>query len=276
VPVERQSTAFGIASAGGSLGQFIMAPLGQQVIQSQSWSGALIIMAVIVSAIVLSAFFLQSKANDNVTLTTNSVTQTMGKAIAEAAGNRNFRLLTVGFFVCGFQVAFLAMHLPAYLLDAGMTASTSAIALALIGFFNIVGTYGCGILGARFPKRYVLSILYFSRALVFLLFIIFPVNEMSVYLFSIMMGLLWLGTVPLTSALVAQIFGIQYIATLFGIVFLGHQLGSFFGVWVGGYLFDATGTYDGVWYGSVLLGIIAALMHLPISEQPLHRAQVRA
>jgi MFS family permease len=276
VPVERQSTAFGIASAGGSLGQFIMAPLGQQVIQSQSWSGALIIMAVIVSAIVLSAFFLQSKANDNVTLSTNSVTQTMGKAIAEAAGNRNFRLLTVGFFVCGFQVAFLAMHLPAYLLDAGMTASTSAIALALIGFFNIVGTYGCGILGARFPKRYVLSILYFSRALVFLLFIIFPVNEMSVYLFSIMMGLLWLGTVPLTSALVAQIFGIQYIATLFGIVFLGHQLGSFFGVWVGGYLFDATGTYDGVWYGSVLLGIIAALMHLPISEQPLHRAQVRA
>ena len=275
VPVERQSTAFGIASAGGSFGQFIMAPLGQQVIQSQSWSGALIILAVIVSAIVLSAFFLQSKARGKVSSSTDSVNQTMKKAIAEAASNRNYRLLTVGFFVCGFQVAFLAMHLPAYLLDAGMTANTSAIALALIGFFNIVGTYGCGVLGSRFPKRYVLSILYFTRAIVFLMFIIFPVNEISVYLFSTMMGLLWLGTVPLTSALVAQIFGTQYISTLFGIVFLGHQLGSFFGVWIGGYLFDVTGTYDGVWYGSILLGVIAALMHLPISEHPLHRTQAQ-
>jgi len=276
VPVERQSTAFGIASAGGSFGQFIMAPLGQQVIQSHSWSNALIFLAVIVTAIVLSSFFLQSKARHANGLSTNSVTQTMKKAIAEAANNRNYRLLTVGFFVCGFQVAFLAMHLPAYLFDVGMTASTSAIALALIGFFNIVGTYGCGVLGERFPKKYVLSVLYFTRALVFFLFIIFPINEISVYLFSTMMGLLWLGTVPLTSALVAQIFGIQYISTLFGIVFLGHQLGSFFGVWVGGYLFDVTGTYDGVWYGSILLGLIAALMHLPISEHPLHRTQAQA
>lgn len=275
VPVERQSTAFGIASAGGSVGQFIMAPIGQQVIQSQSWSGALIILAWIVIAIVLSALFLQSKASDAVCPSTNSVTQTMKDAIAEASGNHNFRLLTVGFFVCGFQVAFLAMHLPAYLLDTGMTASTSAVALALIGFFNIVGTYGCGVLGGRFPKRYVLSILYFTRAIVFLLFIIYPVTEMSVYLFSAMMGLLWLGTVPLTSALVAHIFGSQYIATLFGIVFFGHQLGSFFGVWVGGYLYDLTGTYDEIWYGSILLGIIAALMHLPISERPLHRLQIQ-
>ena len=275
VPVERQSTAFGIASAGGSFGQFIMAPFGQQVIESHSWSGALIILAVIVSAIILSSFFLQSKARGANSVPTKSVTQTMKKAIVEAAKNKNYRLLTVGFFVCGFQVAFLAMHLPAYLLDVGMTASTSAVALALIGFFNIVGTYGCGVLGERFPKRYVLSVLYFTRALVFFLFIVFPVNEMSVYIFSTMMGLLWLGTVPLTSSLVAQIFGTQYISTLFGIVFLGHQLGSFFGVWVGGYLFDATGAYDGVWYGSILLGLIAALMHLPISEHPLHRTQAQ-
>lgn len=276
VPVERQSTAFGIASAGGSFGQFIMAPLGQQVIQSQSWSGALMILSMIVIAIVLSAFFLQSKASDVATLSTNSVNQTMRGAIAEAAGNQSYRLLTTGFFVCGFQVAFLAMHLPAYLLDAGMTASTSAIALALIGFFNIVGTYGCGVLGGRFPKRYVLSILYFTRSVVFVLFITLPVTKMSVYFFSSMMGLLWLGTVPLTSALVAQIFGSKYIATLFGIVFFGHQLGSFFGVWVGGYLFDLTGTYDGVWYASILLGIVAALMHLPISERPLHKLQTQA
>ena len=168
------------------------------------------------------------------------------------------------------------MHLPAYLLDAGMTASTSAIALALIGFFNIVGTYGCGVLGAKFPKRFVLSTLYFARSVVFVLFITLPVTEISVYLFSSMMGLLWLGTVPLTSALVSQIFGSKYIATLFGIVFFGHQLGSFFGVWIGGYLFDLTGTYGGVWYGSILLGIVAALMHLPISERPLHRFQTQA
>lgn len=276
VPVERQSTAFGIASAGGSFGQFIMAPLGQQVIQSQSWSGALMILAMIVIAIVVSAVFLQSKASDVSTLTKNSVSQTMKDAIVEAACNRSYRLLTTGFFVCGFQVAFLAMHLPAYLLDAGMTASTSAIALALIGFFNIVGTYGCGVLGAKFPKRFVLSTLYFARSVVFVLFITLPVTEISVYLFSSMMGLLWLGTVPLTSALVSQIFGSKYIATLFGIVFFGHQLGSFFGVWIGGYLFDLTGTYGGVWYGSILLGIVAALMHLPISERPLHRFQTQA
>jgi MFS family permease len=276
VPPERQSMAFGIASAGGSFGQFVMAPIGQQVIQSQSWSGALLIMAVIVCAIFFSAIFLQSKASDAVSQSTNSVSQTMREAIGEAAGNRNYRLLTVGFFVCGFQVAFLAMHLPAYLQDSGMTASTSAIALALIGFFNIVGTYGCGVMGDKYPKRYLLSILYFCRAIVFILFITFPISEILVYLFSAMMGLLWLGTVPLTSGLVAQIFGAQYMSTLFGIVFFGHQLGSFVGVWAGGYLFDTTGTYDGVWYGAIILGFIAALMHLPISEQPLHRAQAQA
>ena len=275
VPVERQSTAFGIASAGGSFGQFIMAPLGQQVIQSQSWSDALVILAVIVCAIVVSAIFLQSKASDTITQSKSSVAQTMRQALVEAATNPSYRLLTVGFFVCGFQVAFLAMHLPAYLQDAEM-GHTSAIALALIGFFNIIGTYSCGVLGGIFPKRYILSILYLARAIVFLLFIIHPVNEWSVYLFSTMMGLLWLGTVPLTSALVAQIFGAQYMATLFGIVFFGHQLGSFFGVWIGGYLFDEMKTYDVVWYGSIVLGIIAALMHLPIREQPLHRAQVQA
>ena len=275
VPVERQSTAFGIASAGGSFGQFIMAPLGQQVIQSQSWSDALVILAVIVCAIVVSAIFLQSKASDTITQSKSSVAQSMRQALVEAATNPSYRLLTVGFFVCGFQVAFLAMHLPAYLQDAGM-GHTSAIALALIGFFNIIGTYGCGVLGGIFPKRYILSILYLTRAIVFLLFIIYPVSEWSVYLFSIMMGLLWLGTVPLTSALVAQIFGAQYMATLFGIVFFGHQLGSFFGVWIGGYLFDEMKTYDVVWYGSIVLGIIAALMHLPIREQPLHRSQVQA
>ncbi|MBH88661.1 MAG: MFS transporter [Magnetovibrio sp.] len=273
VPVERQSVAFGIASAGGSFGQFIMAPLGQQIIQTQGWSQALIILSVVVCAIIISAAFLQSKASDKTYQPTNFVSQTMREALAEAAANRSYQLLTIGFFVCGFQVAFLAMHLPAYLQDAGMTARTSAIALALIGFFNIVGTYACGVLGGIFPKRYILSLLYFTRAIVFSIFISFPVSEGSVYLFSIMIGLLWLGTVPLTSALVAKIFGAQYMATLFGIVYFGHQLGSFFGVWIGGYLFDEMNSYELVWYGSILLGFIAALMHLPIREVSLQRAK---
>ncbi len=273
VPVERQSVAFGIASAGGSFGQFIMAPLGQQIIQTQGWSQALIILSVVVCAIIISAAFLQSKASDKTYQPTNFVSQTMREALAEAAANRSYQLLTIGFFVCGFQVAFLAMHLPAYLQDAGMTARTSAIALALIGFFNIVGTYACGVLGGIFPKRYILSLLYSTRAIVFSIFISFPVSEGSVYLFSIMIGLLWLGTVPLTSALVAKIFGAQYMATLFGIVYFGHQLGSFFGVWIGGYLFDEMNSYELVWYGSILLGFIAALMHLPIREVSLQRAK---
>lgn len=274
VPAERQSLAFGIASAGGSFGQFIMAPLGIEIIQSQSWSGALIILAVMVSAIVLSALFLQSKASDTIVQSPGFVGQSMKQALREATTNTSYRLLTVGFFVCGFQVSFLAMHLPAFLQDAEMPVRTSGIAIGLIGFFNIVGTYGCGVLGGIFPKRYILSILYFTRSVVFLLFISYPISELSVYLFAIMMGLLWLGTVPLTSALVAKIFGPQYMSTLFGIVYFGHQLGSFFGVWMGGFLFEEMNSYDIVWYGSIVLGIIAALMHLPIREKSLHRVNV--
>ena len=157
-----------------------------------------------------------------------------------------------------------------------MNASTSAIALALIGFFNIIGTYTCGVLGARFPKRYLLSALYFFRAIFVTLFLVFPISEISVYLFASSMGLLWLGTVPLTSGVVAQIFGPKYMSTLFGLVFLSHQLGSFIGVWMGGYLYDTTGSYDGIWYGSVVLGLCAALLHLPIVEQPLRRAAAQA
>jgi MFS family permease len=279
VPPERQTTAFGIASAGGSLGQFIMAPIGQQVIQSQSWSGALVILAILACAIMLSATVLQSKASDaslDVAGSVGAAQQTMRTAIIEATTNRNYRLLTMGFFVCGFQVSFMTMHLPAYLQDAGMTATTGAIALALIGFFNIIGTYTCGVLGGRFPKKYLLSLLYFFRSVFVMLFLIFPISEVSVYLFSSAMGLLWLGTVPLTSGIVAQIFGPKYMSTLFGIVFLGHQLGSFIGVWLGGYLYDTTGSYDGIWYGSVALGIAAALLHLPIVERPLHRTAAAA
>jgi len=278
VPPERQSTAFGLASAGGSFGQFVMAPIGQQVIENQGWSGALVILSIVACAIVISAAVLQSKASDSASVNASGLAmaeQSMLDAISEATANHSYRYLTLGFFVCGFQVSFMTIHLPAYLQDAGMAASTSAIALALIGFFNIIGTYTFGVLGARFPKRFLLSLLYFFRAIFVLLFLIFPISEISVYLFSASMGLLWLGTVPLTSGLVAQIFGPRYMSTLFGLVFLSHQLGSFIGVWMGGYLYDTTGSYDGIWYGSVVLGLAAALLHLPISEQPLQRSEAR-
>lgn len=275
---EKRSVAFGIATAGGSVGQFIMAPIGQQLIATQGWSGALAVMALIAALMALSGFFLQSKAGDEVRLgggAGETADQTIRQAMGEACGDSSYRYLTLGFFVCGFQVAFITIHLPAYLLDLGMTARTGAISLALIGFFNIIGTYGCGVLGGRFPKRYLLSALYFLRAVVVLIFLMLPKTDMAVYLFASAMGLLWLGTVPLTSGLVAQIFGPRYMSTLFGIVFFSHQVGSFIGVWLGGYLYDTTGSYDGIWYGSVVLGLAAALLHLPISEQPFQRAGAR-
>lgn len=276
VAPEKRSVAFGIATAGGSVGQFFMAPVGQQLIATEGWSGALVVMSLIAGLMALSGFFLQSKAGDEVLLgggSSETVDQTIRQAVGEACGDNSYRYLTLGFFVCGFQVAFITIHLPAYLLDLGMTAQTGAISLALIGFFNIIGTYACGVLGGRFPKRYLLSILYFLRSIVVLVFLILPKTDISVYLFASAMGLLWLGTVPLTSGLVAQIFGPRYMSTLFGIVFLSHQVGSFIGVWLGGYLFDTTGSYDGIWYGSIVLGLAAALLHLPISEKPFQRAE---
>jgi MFS family permease len=279
VAPEKRSVAFGIATAGGSVGQFFMAPVGQQLIATQGWSGALVAMSLIAALMALSGFFLQSKAGDEVLLgggSTETADQTIRQAVGEACNDNSYRYLTLGFFVCGFQVSFITIHLPSYLLDFGFTAQTGAISLALIGFFNIIGTYTCGVLGGRYPKRYLLSLLYFLRSVVVLVFLIMPKTDISVYLFAAAMGLLWLGTVPLTSGLVAQIFGPRYMSTLFGIVFLSHQIGSFIGVWLGGYLFDTTGSYDGIWYGSIVLGLAAALLHLPISEKPFQRAEAPA
>ncbi|MHA1598762.1 MAG: MFS transporter [Alphaproteobacteria bacterium] len=278
VPPEKQSMAFGIASAGGSVGQFVMSPLGQGFIETEGWSSALMTMAGLATLIALAAVVLQSKAGDEISVEGAAPVhkQSMREALGEAYDHVGYRYLSIGFFVCGFQVSFLTMHLPAYLRDSGFDAGTGAIALALIGFFNIVGTYGCGVLGGRYPKKYLLSLLYFLRSIIVMLFLIAPISEISVYLFSASMGLLWLGTVPLTSGLVAQIFGTRYISTLFALVFLSHQLGSFIGVWLGGYLYDTTGNYDGIWYGSVALGIAAALLHLPIRETPLRPIIARA
>jgi predicted MFS family arabinose efflux permease len=256
-----------------------MAPIGQNLIANQGWSSTLVVMGLIALLMAMPAFFLQSKAGDEFRLDgTKAETseQTIKQALVEAWGDKSYRYLTIGFFICGFQVAFITIHLPAYLQDLGLGPGIGATSLALIGFFNIIGTYSCGVLGAKFPKRYLLSLLYLLRAAVVMIFLIMPKTDMAVYLFASSMGLLWLGTVPLTSGVVAGIFGPRYMSTLFGFVFFSHQLGSFTGVWLGGYLFEWTGSYDGIWYGSVALGLAAAMLHLPIVEQPLQRSKAPA
>jgi predicted MFS family arabinose efflux permease len=197
--------------------------------------------------------------------------QSAGEAMTEALGHRGYVLLTLGFFVCGFQVVFVGVHLPSYLLDKGLPAHVAVTALALIGLFNIFGTYTTGWLGARIPKRYILSFIYFARAVVIALFLWLPLSPMSVYAFAMALGLLWLSTVPPTNGIVAQIFGVRYMAMLTGVTFLSHQIGSFLGAWLGGFMFDRTGSYDVVWYLSIALGIVAGLLNLPIDERELKR-----
>ncbi|MBL6958201.1 MAG: MFS transporter [Rhodospirillales bacterium] len=271
VPEEKRSMALGLASGGGSFGQFIMAPVGQQLINSFGWSQALMIMVLMIAFIAPLSLLLGAKPSKQGGGIGQSAEQTLREALREAKAHRGYLLLTLGFFVCGFQVVFIAVHLPVFITDAGLNPSIGATALALIGFFNIVGTYICGWLGGRYSKKYSLSTLYVLRSIVITVFIMVPLSETSVLVFASLMGLLWLGTVPLTSGLVAQIFGVRYMSTLFGIVFFSHQVGSFLGVWLGGWAFDATGSYDLIWYISIFLGIVAGLLHLPIAEQPVSR-----
>ncbi len=275
VPAEKRSMALGIASAGGSFGQFIMAPIGQGLIAAEGWGGALVVMALIAALMAPLALVLAGRPAAPATASTGagSFSQSLGEALGEAGRHGGFWYLTIGFFVCGFQVVFIAVHLPAYLSDIGLNASLGATSLALIGFFNIVGTWLCGFLGGRYSKKYLLSSLYVFRSLVIFLFLLAPKTEATVLVFAAAIGLLWLGTVPLTSGLVAQIFGVRYMSTLFGIVFFGHQVGSFLGVWLGGFVFDATGSYDTIWVASILLGLAAAALHLPIAEWPLRPAE---
>jgi len=201
--------------------------------------------------------------------------QSAGQAMHEALGHRGYVLLTVGFFVCGFQIVFVGVHLPAYLADRGLPAHVAVMALALVGLFNIVGTYAAGWLGGRMSKKYILSFIYFARSVVFALFFFLPLSAFSVYAFAIALGLLWLSTVPPTNSLVAQIFGVRYLAMLSGFVFFSHQIGSFLGAWLGGKLYDTTGSYDIVWYLSIALGIAAGLINLPIDERAIKRPVVQ-
>ena len=266
---ERRSMALGIGTAAGSFGQVVFSPLGQALISTYGWRPALMILAACVLVIIPAALLLKqapAAAGDPA-----GADQTMGGALSEAFTHRGYLLLNTGFFVCGFHVAFITVHFPAYVTDLGLGARTGAIALSLIGLFNIFGAYLSGVAGQRWSKKLGLSGIYFLRAIAITALLLAPKSELTIYLFAMAMGVLWLSTVPLTTGIVGQIFGVRYMATLFGIVFLSHQIGSFVGVWLGGWLHDMTGSYDPVWWAGVALGLFAALIHLPIDERPLAR-----
>jgi len=266
-PPEKRSMALGISAAAGSFGQFAILPLTQWLLSSIGWYGALLAMAGIALLIAPLAAALVERREAQA----HVFKQSAGQAMSEALGHRGYVLLTVGFFVCGFQVVFLGVHLPAYLADKGMSASVAVTALALIGLFNIIGTYIAGWLGGRMPKKYILSAIYFGRAVVFALFFWVPISVFSVYAFAVAVGFLWLSTVPVTNGVVAQIFGVRYMAMLSGFTFFSHQIGSFLGAWLGGKVYDMNGNYDLVWYLSIVLAVLAGLINLPIDERAIKR-----
>jgi len=270
VPAEKRSLALGILMAGGSVGQFTMVPYTQGLIAGLGWSGAFVTLA-ITALLMLPLLWTLRAVPQQAAATPGTAPQSLGDALREAFRHRGFRLLIAGFFVCGFHVVFVATHLPAYLSDQGLPAQLAAWTLALTGLFNIIGSYAAGVLGGRFVKKNVLTLLYLARAVVFLLFILLPKTEITVLLFGASLGLLWLSTVPLTSGLIATLFGPAYMSMLYGIVFVSHQLGSFLGSWLGGRLYDMVGNYDAMWWLSVALGVGAALLHWPIREQPVAR-----
>jgi predicted MFS family arabinose efflux permease len=266
VAPERRSAALGLTTALGSLGQFLLPPIGQAFLAAYGWQTALALLAFGSLAMVAVAAGVQGRPQ-----AAPGDTQTLRQAISEARAHSGYLLLTAGFFVCGWHVAFIAVHLPAYLADGGLSTEIAAWCLALVGLFNVIGSYAAGVLGGRVSKKYCLSFLYLARAILILGFIMLPLTATSALLFSAIIGLLWLSTVPLTSGLVAQMFGPRYMATLFGFVFFSHQVGSFLGIWLGGFLYDAYGSYDLIWWLSIALGLIAALLHWPIDERAVLR-----
>lgn len=270
VTPEKRVLAFGIGTAAGSFGQFLFAPLGQALISGYGWQEALIFMAVLMAVVPILAFSLMGKPAAH-PVHAGEKDQTIMEAISEAFGYRSFLLLVAGFFVCGFHVSFITVHLPPYIVDIGLDPKWGGWAIALIGLFNIAGSLVSGALGGRYPKQIMLSLIYLARAVIIALFVLLPPSPLTVLVFSASMGFLWLSTVPPTSGLVAVMFGPRYMATLFGFVFFSHQVGAFLGVWMGGLLYERTGSYDVVWWLGVALGIFAAIVHWPIKEQPVAR-----
>ena len=274
ISAEKRSWAMGVAAAAGSFGQFLMVPTEGFLISSLGWKEALLVLSAAVLLIVPLAFGLREKTTAGAAPVKRE--QTIVQALAEAFKYPSFQLLMAGYFVCGFQVVFIGVHMPSYLKDKSLPPEVASYALALIGLFNVFGTYAAGALGQRMPKKNILAGIYFARALVIAIFISVPLSPLSVYIFSAVMGTLWLSTVPPTNAAVAQIFGIQHLSMLGGFIFFSHQIGSFLGVWLGGYLYDRTGSYDIVWYLSIALGIFAGLVNLPVRETPIVRTPAPA
>ena len=273
IPAERRSWAMGVAAAAGSFGQFLMVPIEGQLIANFGWHTALLVLAALVLLIVPLAFGLREPRQAS-----NAVRreQTILQAVGEAFRYPSFGLLMAGYFVCGFQVVFIGVHMPSYLRDKGLSPEVASYALALIGLFNVLGTYTAGVLGQRLAKRKILAAIYLGRAIAIAVFLLVPLSPLSVYVFAAVIGSLWLSTVPVTNALVAQIFGVAHLSMLSGFIFLGHQVGSFMGVWLGGYLYDRNGSYDIVWYISIALGVGAALINLPVKERAIVRTLPQA
>ena len=272
---ERRSWAMGVAAAAGSFGQFLMVPVEGWLILNFGWQQALLVLSLMVLMIIPLAFGLREPGFGS-GATPARREQSIGQALGEAFKYPSFQMLMAGYFVCGFQVVFIGVHMPSSLKDHGLSPQVASYALALIGLFNVFGTYIAGSLGQRMQKKNILVFIYLARAVVISIFLLVPLSPMSVYVFAATMGVLWLSTVPPTNAALAQIFGIQHLSMLSGFVFFSHQIGSFMGVWLGGYVYDQTGSYDLVWYIAIGLGVFAGLINMPVKEAPIRRLPANA
>ena len=267
---EKRAFALGIGTAAGSAGQFLLIPVAREFLVTYGWQMALVIMAIgSLSMILFTPVFKDDKKTD--TGTDDESKQNLREALREASKHFHYWLLIAGFFVCGFQLAFITVHMPSYLADKGFDSSVAAASLSIIGLCNIAGSLTAGHLSGIYSKKWILAFIYGARSIVIVLFLVFPISLFSVYAFSFATGFLWLATVPPTSGLVAQMFGLKYMGTLYGIVFLNHQIGSFTGVWLGGYLFDTTGSYNQVWWWAAIIAAITAIIHVFIDERPVER-----
>lgn len=275
VPPDKRSLVFGTITAVGSFGMFAMVPVSQQLLSLFGWRGAITSLAVIVSSLIVLTFVLPGRAQ-RIKTTDPADQEPLLQVLQRAWRNGSYWLLIIGFFVCGFHVAFIATHLPAFLADNHVDAGAAAMALAMIGLGNVVGSFTFGYLGDRYRKKYLLSLLYGGRAVVIGLFLFWPLSGATAVAFGAAIGFLWLGTVPLVSGAIGQIFGVRYLATLYGFVFFSHQIGAFLGVWLGGRIYDVTGSYTTVWWAAIILGVVAGLVHLPLSDRPLHERRLVA
>jgi len=268
-PAHLRTTWMGCITAAATGGQLVILPTAQYLLGAYDWVYSLIILSMGAMMILPLALGMSGAARDAEKQALPS--QSIREALSEAGGHRGFLLLTIGFYVCGFQVQFIGSHLPAHIVDAGGSAEMGATALMLVAFFNMIGSYACGRIGERYRKKYALSILYTFRSMLILGFVLLPLSPVTIVIFSAGVGLTWLGTLPLVSGITVDVFGVRYMAMLFGVVFFSHQLGAFTGVWIGGYVFDATQSYDAIWFIAIALGFTTALIHLPIDDKPLAR-----